>query len=246
MQSIVSLSATSIDNKCPDCVWLDIQAELIQQKSFFGKPSTSQIILYITLQFNEQWYALPNGNGRIKFGLRGGELRLKLENCKISPDDRELCGELSLETVIKRKQQISEEHSVGAKLIAKGAEANYGRKETTGTSNEFEFKTCHVTTKGSEQEPAWEFEPRQGEPVLKGLLKKTKLAIATVDSEPFRIQGIFMAPPKDIEMTDSEGLWFVDLIPEKRATLDRFLAMGFLKPNIQPYISQLELRADYV
>jgi hypothetical protein len=52
----------------------------------FGQASsqTRQIDLHLTINFDEQWESLKEG--RIRFGLKGGELRLKLKNSEIPYD----------------------------------------------------------------------------------------------------------------------------------------------------------------
>jgi hypothetical protein len=55
---------------------------LLQQQSVL-----EAIELNLTLSFNEQWEQLPAG--RIKFGIKAGELRLTLKNGTIPYEDRE-------------------------------------------------------------------------------------------------------------------------------------------------------------
>jgi hypothetical protein len=49
-----------------------------------------RIDLPITIEFNEQWESLLGG--RVKFGLKGGTLKLKLENSQIPQKLRNLTG----------------------------------------------------------------------------------------------------------------------------------------------------------
>jgi uncharacterized protein YjbI with pentapeptide repeats len=72
------------ENKYPDCLWMNLEAIPIQS----GSTDRQQLDLYLTLQFNEQWEPLLDG--RFKFGLKGGELKLKLENGEISSPSRQL------------------------------------------------------------------------------------------------------------------------------------------------------------
>jgi hypothetical protein len=64
---------------------------------------THQIDLHITIIFNEQWESLKDG--RIKFGLKGGELRLKLENGEIPYEYRKLSGSFKLSIPKKGKNR---------------------------------------------------------------------------------------------------------------------------------------------
>ena len=56
---------------------------------------SEQIDLPITIEFNEQWESLEGG--RVKFGLKGGTLRLNLENAQIPDKLRNLTGLKELE-----------------------------------------------------------------------------------------------------------------------------------------------------
>jgi len=138
-----------------------------------------QIDLYLTINFNEQWEKLIGG--RLKWGLRGGELRLKLTNGIIPYSSRELTGSLELFILKKRVVQESSqaqkgiEGSIGNIVILPawtgkaGVKANAGAEQTSGRTDEFEFTVCQVTTKGAEENPAWVFAVKTGEPVLEGV-----------------------------------------------------------------------------
>lgn len=60
----------------PECISLELEA-IPQEKEQFD--------LYVTLNFNQQWKSLLNG--RLKFGLKGGKLSLKLDNSAIAITD---------------------------------------------------------------------------------------------------------------------------------------------------------------
>ncbi|MFM7793294.1 MAG: hypothetical protein ACKO90_36140 [Microcystis panniformis] len=62
---------------------MEISGELVTSESkgvvsLFKKSEPKAFSLSVRLNFNQQW--LDFSFGRVKFGLRGGELRLKLEN----------------------------------------------------------------------------------------------------------------------------------------------------------------------
>ncbi len=81
-------------NPYPDCFLMELEAILVQSDS----TDTEQFDLYLTVNFNEQWE--PILDGRVKFGLKGGELRLRLENGKISlsESDRDLGDSFAIAT----------------------------------------------------------------------------------------------------------------------------------------------------
>jgi hypothetical protein len=210
-----------------------------------AKPEpTEQLNLYLTIQFNEQWESLPGG--RIKFGLRGGELRLKLENGEIPLKNRELAG--ALELVVQKERQQQEGSETQSSLEATctdnkpGVKANINEKKTAARTDKFQFDSYQVTPKGSDENPAWVFEVKTGEPVLKCLLKNAKLGVLHVIDKPCRLEATFEVTLKDVRLTEGEGLWLSEISPTRRKILDMGLANLFLKRKLQPYLSRLELR----
>lgn len=74
-------------NRYPDCLYLKLVVK--------PKPNVSnQVDLYLTINFNEQWENIIGG--RVKLGLKGGEMRLKLINSTMPYELRELTGSLML------------------------------------------------------------------------------------------------------------------------------------------------------
>jgi hypothetical protein len=76
-ESLTSMRLLESYNPYPDCISMQLEAVPASGETYLG-----HLDLYLTIQFNEQWKSLLNG--RIKFGLKGGELKLKLENGEIS------------------------------------------------------------------------------------------------------------------------------------------------------------------
>jgi hypothetical protein len=75
-------------NKYPDCLQMELEAVSIQSEIFD---------LYLTLNFNEQWEPLLNG--RVKFMLKGGQLKLKLDNMEIISSATEFSNSFLVERV---------------------------------------------------------------------------------------------------------------------------------------------------
>ena len=199
---------------------------------------TQQIDLHLTMNFDEQWVSFKGG--RIKFGLKGGELRLKLENSEIPYESRNLAGslELSLPNLDKTSIEIRT-HTFNSALngsqIKPQANVNTEQPPTT---------ICHITTKVSEENPAWVFEEEMGELVLRGSLPKTKLATLNVTAFPCRVEATFEVSKQDVCLTDAEGLWPPDISRNKRAVLDRLIVQRLLEPKLKPYLSKAVLHYD--
>ncbi|MEZ2317848.1 MAG: hypothetical protein ACBR15_02450 [Microcoleus sp.] len=79
-ETLPTISQSYQDN-FPDCLSMKLEGILIKSE---------QIDLPITIEFNEQWESLSRG--RVKFGLKGGTLRLNLENAQIPDKLRNLTG----------------------------------------------------------------------------------------------------------------------------------------------------------
>ncbi|NEP60923.1 MAG: hypothetical protein F6K31_28725, partial [Symploca sp. SIO2G7] len=161
-------------DKCPDCLLMNLKGFYKEQQgklSFLGFQSADNkaIELHLDINFNEQWEALPVG--RIKFGIRSGELRLRLENGNIPLANRELNDpfEVTLKKDRQHQEGSEDQNSIEAS-VAKGEpglKAISSYKTTEGKTDKFQFTACQITTKGAEETPAWVFEVATEEPVLK-------------------------------------------------------------------------------
>ena len=202
-----------------------------------------QIRLYLTLNFNEQWETLPGG--RIKFGIRGGELRLALTNGKAPYNARELAGELQLHLTKQRKDEQGKTDTSNLQgVVSKdelSIEVGINKQVTQNRTDTFDVPVCQVTTKGSLEHPAWVFEEKAGEGVLKGLLKKKPLAVVDLTDYTWRIKATFEVSLNDVCLNKAEGMWFQNLTPQKQRVLDIGLAKLFLKHKLKPYVSLVEV-----
>lgn len=249
------------ENKCPDCLYLKLEGIPVQSDSldYFdlwqASTQTWQIDLHLTINFDEQWESLREG--RIKFGLKGGELRLKLENSEIPYESRELAGSLELSVQTRRQHPQASQHkdkkSIEVRTDAFNSSVNGSKtKAQASVSPNQSFQTleqrpvtiCHVTTKVSEENPAWVFEEEMGEPVLRGSLHKAKLATLNVTALPCRVEATFEVSKRDVCLTDAEGLWPPDISRNKRAVLDRLIVQRLLEPKFKPYLSKAELHYE--
>jgi len=79
-------------NRYPDSLYLELAATPVLS----GGTDIEQIDLYLSIDFHEQWQ--PINAGRVKFGFKGGELQIHLENGKIPTECRQLSGWVQLST----------------------------------------------------------------------------------------------------------------------------------------------------
>lgn len=244
-----SPAQTEPENKCPDCLFLQLTGTPVESRQWFRRKleQIEQIELKITLNFNEQWEPLPAG--RIKFGIKAGELRLLLNNGKIPYEARELNDMLELSIPIERQQQsIGKEKGGGKASFASSgevkAEATASLETTEGTTDKFQMSVTQVTTKGLESNPAWVFEVKTGEPVLKGTISDTKLATVVVERKPCAIEATFEVSDRDVYVSGGEGLWSPDISRNKKAVIERLIILRSLKSRLKPYLSRQELQYD--
>lgn len=237
------------ENKFPDCLYIKLEGIPVQSGSledfdvWQASTETPQIDLCVTLKFNEQWENLKGG--RIKFGLRGGELKLKLENSEIPDEACYLAGVVELS--MQNPKPTVEKKSLDSRLRAFNSAFN-GRSAKTSSiesspETEHPITLCHVTTKISEENPAWVFE-EIGELVLRGSLYQAKLATLNITALPCRVEATFVISKQDLCLTDAEGLWPPDISRNKKAVLERLMIQRLLEPKIKPYLSKAELHYD--
>jgi len=221
-----------------------MKLEAIPSQSEKQSQSTTQINLHLTIQFNEQQEQLLEG--RIKFGLKGGKLSVKLKNGKISLSSNHLSGSYKLAIQQERQQEKSENQSVDTSLSEGKLEGktNPTPKNTTGRTDNIQFTTCQVTLKGSEEIPVWVIGVESTESVLKGLLKNALLATINVKAKPCYVEAIFHVLPQDVCLSEAEGIWPQNISKKRRLIIERAIVRHFFKRKLMPYLSRQQLRYD--
>lgn len=77
-------------NRYPDSLYLELATTPVSSNG----TDIEQIDLYLSIDFHEQWQ--PINAGRVKFGFKGGELKIHLENGKMPTELRQLSGWVQL------------------------------------------------------------------------------------------------------------------------------------------------------
>jgi len=236
------------ENKCPDCLYLKLEGIPVQSDHEYydvgcASTQTQQIDLHLTIKFNEQWEALKGG--RIKFGLKGGELRLKLENSEIPYEDRNLAGAIELVGQHKQELQVPDKKPLdNRRPFNFTVNGNQPKELKLPVIQQDSISFCHVTTKVSEENPTWVFEAEISEQVLRGSLHQAKLATLNITALPCRVEATFEISKQDLCLTDAEGLWSPDISRNKKAVLERLIVQRLLEPKFKPYLSKAELHYD--
>ena len=236
------------ENQCPDCLYLDLESKL---RTLIPGAYAREVVLFLTINFNEEWAELPGG--RVKFGVKSGELRLDLTQGTIPYQDRNLAGRLALEVNKERhsqtnasshdESQLSLSTSSKTELEAQAKVSSAHKKDLSySQGDKFNVTSCQVTTKGNVDSPAWVFEVQTKDPVLKGLLSEEKLATMQVSGSKWQVKATFKVNTlKDIVLTETDGPFLRNASPEKRTVLEIGIAKLLLKHKFKPFLSQTVL-----
>ncbi|MEQ9667850.1 hypothetical protein [Coleofasciculus sp. G2-EDA-02] len=250
--SISPLSQPEPENNCADCLYMTLTGIPVQPiehpdyLEFLQPFHTPKIDLYLTLKFSLQWESLPEG--RVQFGLKGGALRLRVEGGEI-PYESRIMG--SMELVVPTVETDSQVNSLIGDRVSGELDVPTLDPQGNGTTRQGSqngkpnhHSICHVTTKVTEENPAWIFEEERGQPILNGWLNQVKLATLRVSALPCHLDATFEVSRRDICLTNVEGLWSPDLSRNKRAVLDRLIIQQLLERKFKPYLSRVELHYD--
>lgn len=234
------------ENRCPDCLFMDLnfgESDNLGFQATTEQDFPGEKELYLTLNFNEEWLELRGG--RVKFGIRAGELRLILNNGKVPYSHRNLNDPLRLSTEREVETQQGRESgsNVGGSLSQEKAEltAKQDQKRTKTRKEKFQKVNFHVSTKGTEEEPKWVFEADRDDPILRGTLADTQLATVKIMGNPHEVIATFEVSDRDVYLRDAEGIWPQNISRKKLAVIERLIIMRQLASKLKP-ISKVELR----
>jgi hypothetical protein len=232
------------ENHFPDCVFVKLIPKFIV-KTERNEPSSpfslaintrQSVGIELTIRFGTQEIEFPGGT--VSFGLRRGELRMKLENGKMPIE------EMGLVTLFQREitKDIQTE---------KGFKGTLGGKSSAEASNKITetaiYKECTVYTKGTEEEPIWNFLPRSKEKILFGQLTKESLGRIDAATRPCKVEVAFtIRGSEDLYVMESAGLGGLmrakNISSNKTAVLTRefFLRFIWKKVQLQSYLSRVQ------
>ena len=229
MEKLPTPSGQEPENKCLGSLFMKLEAILVNPvASNLQQPQ--QIKLYLTIQFKEQRELLVGGY--IKFGLKGGRLRIKLKNAEIPASSNQLGR--SYELAVQKKKPTT---SLPQKL-------EISANQPTIESEPSQLISCKVAVRGTPTRPVWVFEVDKGGSVLKGVLKNTALATLDVKAKPCYLEAIFDVAPRDIHLSEAEGLWPKNISKKKSVVIERAIIRRFLEQKLSPYLSRQTMRYD--
>lgn len=224
------------ENRFPDCVHMDLVVNPLDTDE--GR----KIQLFLTINFNLESVDTETKFGIIEFGLRRGELRIKLDNGKVPYEFRELTG--TLEPSIKKEREVQEHAKLQKDMNA--SKPRLSQEKTSSKKDSYQILSCQITTKGSENNPAWVFETVTGEPILKGLLSKRLLGIVNkIESKPSIIEATFSVPfPKDLHITHATNSLTRFLSQNKLKIIRAQFAKWFFETQLEPYLCRQKIQYD--
>ena len=247
-----AIAVVEHENKCPECLLLEIWGETISsnrilrlRKLFKSEPNA--IALFVRIIFNEQWVKFSFG--KVKFGLRGGELRLKLENSRMPSVLRNkglkkfLERELSVERQAGREQERkSQVEGSLAPDLSKASVKGVGEdRQKDSRSDKFQLKIAQISHKGADDQPVWVFENKLGEPVLIGELADS-LGKMLIEGIPWSVEATFRPEVSQVTITGLENSFSEDI--NKQSIFRAKLAQLILNHKMKPYLSRQVLRYE--
>ena len=216
-----AIAVTEHENKCPECLHLKISGEVVAAKGLLASLQNSEpeaIDLFLRINFHEQW--VDFNFGRVKFGLQGGELRLKLENGKMPSElrNKDLKKSLEREVGVERQSVVETENkplieaSLGPDLTKAGLKVNLGNSQKNSRSDKIQLKIAQISHKGADDQPVWVFENKTGEPVLIGELTDSLGKMLIKDKEKsWGVEATFTPEMRQVVITGLENLFKDDI-----------------------------------
>lgn len=240
-------------NKLTDCLFLDIDSCVTRKNG---------IVLFITMHFNE--HVINHSLGNVSVALRGGDLRLGLENISFIRHDQ--YGSLPLSVMKKSIRDTGELDRRGKESISKpSSSVELGLSSTKAKlSSSHEDKTAlarEATTKASDEvsyqtwqihaldgpTPGWRFRLKTNEPYLEGSILRERFCECHLDQKPGEIIVRFHVDQRFIRMEVLTGMLlskgiYALLSPKKRKIFNLWLWKNVVKPHFFPCLSEAKIQ----
>lgn len=178
-------------NSFPDCVFMKLHSAPVQgHKLGFlihnnqTSESVEHVDLKLTIRFGKQAINVPGG--LVWFGLKRGELKLRLENARIPLEKMGLTAKFATEIEYEEQQERGKEFE--ANLAVAGGVKDKGSEKS---ASKVKYMTYSVSTRGTEEEPVWIFESQTKQIILKGQLTEELLGTLHPSSTPCLIKQWF-------------------------------------------------------
>jgi len=223
-------------NNFPDCVFVKLHSQPQVASQIPG-----EVELHLTIRFGEQIIKLPNG-AQVVFGLKRGELKLKLSQCRMPLEKMGLTAPFQVE--IEVEEQYQEGSSKEASL---SKELGIKLMGSSSSTDKVQYKIHQVWTKGTEVEPVWVF-AAQVQDLLSGSLRQERLGVVEVEGNPCVVAATFeVSQQTDICLVEPEDilpkkLSLEKLSMSKQQHIRREFFLRCIAPKFQQPLSQVEHR----
>ena len=193
-----SLNVIKSEDLYPDCLSMALETSAIED-------GIDEFNLSVNLNFKEQWETILGG--RVKFGLKGVDLQLILENANFTQTVYPVNSLLIIDNHSNDKQQL--------KVIY---------PETNNNIYSWDKNNWHLGINYDKL-------------ILNGQLSNLKLGSIQTEKNNVYITATIQVELADIDLTDAEGLWKHDITPNKHGILERKLALFLLKTRFLNHLS---------
>lgn len=234
-----------VENKFPDCVAMKLhlrakseapKASLLSRLSKQVTTHPQEFDLSLTVNFSgEQEIIVPGGTrlgltgGRATFGVRRGQLRFVLQNCKLPLEKTSLLEPFKVSLQVERQKTKSNETQAGAASNS----LSIGAKATEGSTEKITLEVFQVKKIGSEDKPAWIFEAYSDRTILEGALTETLLGAFQIDEFPCEITADFIVRGDDVQITWGRIGHVENIYRNKLAVIERAIALRYIKPMVE-------------
>ena len=240
-----------VESKFPDCVAMKLHLQtkseppeaspLFRLSKAQGTTHLKEFDLSLTINFSgEQEIVVPGGTrlglpgGRATFGVKRGQLRFVLQNCKLPLEKTAFLNPLKVSIGVERQTNRSNEIQAGAAPSA----PSIGAKATEGSTEKSTVEVFQVKKTGSEDRPAWVFEAYADRTILEGALTETLLGTFQIDEIPCEITADLIVRGDDVQITWGKIGQVENIYRNKLAVIERAIALRYIKPMVESPICQ--------
>jgi hypothetical protein len=230
-------------DRFPDCVSFELSICQKIVRNFLGWRSRITHEIFLTINFGEE--TLKVLGGTVSFGLRKGLLRLKLKGATLPLKNLRLTSQFELvfnrEVTIENgnENEVNATLSTTSNLLAR-------RRETNRFSERINDQISSIKNGGTEENRTWIFQTPYSQSILEGLLQEQIIGIFDKIDEPIsiKIKATFETTDEYVKLTSASGIWDSNIGNKKSAVIERELFLRYIRPRLQPYLSNLELTYD--
>lgn len=204
-----------------------------------------QLDLILNIHFGEHQEEIHYGSGNVTFGIKRGELTIKLTNAEIPLKNIKLEDKFQIVVETELQEERGGEIQTGVQVVLKNPGVTASKRIGNKKLEKIKNKEYQVRFGGGTLNQAtWKFEVTDKQEILKGQLRNTKLAAIDVKSRPCHLVITFNVNKlKYICITNGELFGSKDIVKQKIAVIQRAIARAWLDEILsqEPYLSRQEL-----